>query len=75
MPARGAALGVADEGGWWPDFASNEEALATLVEAIERAGYVPGEQVAIALDVAASELGRGGRYRSASRRASSTATA
>jgi len=62
MAARGTLLGVADEGGWWPDFASNEEALATLVEAIERAGYVPGEQVAIALDVAASELGRDGRY-------------
>jgi enolase len=63
MAARGANLGVADEGGWWPDFASNEQALSTLVEAIERAGYVPGEQVAIALDIAASELGRGGRYR------------
>ena len=62
MAARGASFGVADEGGWWPDFASNEQALATLVEAIERAGYVPGEQVAIALDIAASELGRGGRY-------------
>ncbi|HEV7576675.1 MAG TPA: phosphopyruvate hydratase [Caldimonas sp.] len=62
MRDRGADLGVADEGGWWPDFASNEQALATLVEAIERAGYVPGEQVAIALDVAASELGRAGRY-------------
>jgi enolase len=62
MVARGSNLGVADEGGWWPDFASNEQALATLVEAIERAGYVPGEQVAIALDIAASELGRDGRY-------------
>jgi enolase len=62
MAARGANLGVADEGGWWPDFASNEQALSTLVEAIDRAGYVPGEQVAIALDIAASELGRGGRY-------------
>jgi len=62
MGARGSSLGVADEGGWWPDFASNEQALSTLVEAIERAGYVPGEQVAIALDIAASELGRGGRY-------------
>jgi len=63
MKSRGSNLGVADEGGWWPDFASNEQALSTLVEAIERAGYVPGEQVAIALDIAASELGRGGRYR------------
>ncbi len=63
MKERGSSLGVADEGGWWPDFASNEQALATLVEAIERAGYVPGEQVAIALDIAASDFGRAGRYR------------
>ena len=62
MQERGSSFGVADEGGWWPDFASNEQALATLVEAIERAGYVPGEQVAIALDIAASEFGRAGRY-------------
>lgn len=62
MAARGARCGVADEGGWWPQFASNEEALQTLVTAIERAGFVPGQEVAIALDVAASEFGRGGRY-------------
>jgi len=62
MQERGASFGVADEGGWWPDFASNEAALQTLVAAIERAGFVPGDEVAIALDVAASELGRGGRY-------------
>ena len=62
MQARGSSLGVADEGGWWPDFASNEQALATLVESIERAGYAPGEQVAIALDIAASDFGRNGRY-------------
>lgn len=63
MQARGASAGVADEGGWWPDFATNEEALETLVAAIERAGFVPGEQVGIVLDVAASEFGRGGHYR------------
>ncbi|MBW7930730.1 MAG: phosphopyruvate hydratase [Gammaproteobacteria bacterium] len=63
MQARGASAGVADEGGWWPAFATNEEALETLVAAIERAGFVPGEQVGIVLDVAASEFGRGGRYR------------
>jgi enolase len=62
MAARGKLAGVADEGGWWPDFASNEEALETLVAAIERAGRVPGDEVAIALDVAASELGSDGRY-------------
>ena len=62
MSARGAALGVADEGGWWPAFDSNEEALEALLASIERAGFVPGEQVAIALDVAASDFGRDGRY-------------
>lgn len=63
MAARGTLAGIADEGGWWPSFARNEEALDTLVAAIEQAGYVPGEQVAIALDIAASEFGQGGRYR------------
>jgi enolase len=63
MAEAGTLAGVADEGGFWPAFASNEEALATLVRAIERAGFRPGEEVAIALDVAASEFGRGGRYR------------
>ena len=62
MRERGSHAGVADEGGWWPDFATNEEALATLVAAIERAGYAPGAQVAIALDIAASDFGRAGRY-------------
>ncbi|MEP7282696.1 MAG: phosphopyruvate hydratase, partial [Rubrivivax sp.] len=62
MQARGASLGVADEGGWWPAFDTNEQALDTLVEAIERARFVPGEQVAIALDIAASDFGRAGRY-------------
>jgi enolase len=62
MQARGPRCGVADEGGWWPDFKTNEQALETLVSAIERAGFVPGSEVAIALDVAASEFGRGGRY-------------
>ena len=63
MHARGSLGGVADEGGWWPDFATNEQALQTLVDAIERAGFTPGNEVAIALDIAASEFGRGGRYR------------
>lgn len=63
MAARGAAAGVADEGGWWPAFDNNEQALEALVRAIEAAGFVPGEQVAIALDVAASDFGRGGLYR------------
>ncbi|HEX3210176.1 MAG TPA: phosphopyruvate hydratase [Geminicoccaceae bacterium] len=63
MAEAGRLSGVADEGGFWPDFATNEEALEMLVRAIERAGLVAGEQVAIALDVAASEFGRNGIYR------------
>ena len=63
MAERGLLQGVADEGGWWPAFSSNEEALETLMRAIERAGLAPGEDVAISLDVAASEFGHGGRYR------------
>jgi len=63
MQQRGALHGVADEGGWWPDFDTNEQALQTLLQAIEAAGFVPGAQVGIALDVAASEFGRNGRYR------------
>src|SRR5206468_10331660 len=54
--------GVADEGGWWPAFATNDEGLTMLVRAIERAGYTPGADVAISLDIAASEFGRNGRY-------------
>jgi len=63
LAERGVRHGVADEGGHWPDFASNEEALAALVAAVERAGFAPGAEVAIALDVAASEFGERGRYR------------
>jgi enolase len=63
MRERGALAGVADEGGWWPAFDGNEQALEALLVAIERAGFVPGEQVSIALDIAASDFGRGGRYR------------
>jgi enolase len=60
---RGPSMGVADEGGWWPNFARNEDALEILVEAIERARLVPGDDVSIALDIAASEFGSHGRYR------------
>jgi enolase len=63
MAETGRLSGVADEGGYWPEFATNEEALEMLVRAIERAGFTPGEQVAISLDVAASEFGRNGLYR------------
>jgi enolase len=56
------ALG--DEGGFAPDLSSNEEPIQIILEAIEKAGYKPGEQIAIALDVAASEiLAEGGGYR------------
>jgi len=61
MEKMGRRAGVADEGGWWPDFASNEEALETLVRAIDAAGY-RYDQVAISLDIAASEFYRDGRY-------------
>ncbi|HSS93622.1 MAG TPA: phosphopyruvate hydratase, partial [Candidatus Dormibacteraeota bacterium] len=57
------ATGVGDEGGFAPDLSSNEEALKLIVEAIGRAGYKPGEDVALALDVAASELFSGGSYK------------
>jgi len=63
MAQSGRLAGVADEGGFWPDFKSNEEALETLTRAIEAAGFTPGDEVAIALDIAASEFGAGGRYR------------
>ncbi|MBV8567448.1 MAG: phosphopyruvate hydratase [Methylobacteriaceae bacterium] len=63
LKARGLLQGVADEGGFWPAFASNDEALDTLVLAIEQAGFRPGPDVAISLDVAASEFHDGGRYR------------
>jgi enolase len=63
LQERGLLQGVADEGGYWPAFESNEEALDMLVRAIERAGYTPGAEVSISLDVAASEFGRGGLYR------------
>ncbi len=62
MQERGTLAGVADEGGWWPQFASNEEALEMTVRAIERAGCHPGGDAAISLDIAASEFGRDGRY-------------
>ncbi len=62
LKARGLATSVGDEGGFAPDLASNEEALAVLIEGIEAAGYVPGEDVAIALDPATSELYRDGAY-------------
>jgi enolase len=59
---RGLSTAVGDEGGFAPDLGSNEEALEVLMAGIGAAGYVPGEQVAIALDPAVSELHRDGQY-------------
>jgi enolase len=60
---RGLSTGIGDEGGFAPDLGSNEEALALLVEAVERAGFVPGEEIALAMDVASTEFFSDGRYR------------
>ena len=62
LKKAGTLQGVADEGGYWPAFASNEQALDTLMQAIRDAGLRPGEQVGISLDIAASEFGHDGRY-------------
>ncbi|MCU0259445.1 MAG: phosphopyruvate hydratase [Ilumatobacteraceae bacterium] len=59
---RGLSTGVGDEGGFAPDLPSNESAVTLLVEAIERAGFAPGDDIAIALDPAVSEIYRDGRY-------------
>jgi enolase len=56
LKRRGKYFGVADEGGFWPEFKSNEEPLQLLVEAIEAAGYRPGQDAVISLDIAASDL-------------------
>jgi enolase 1/2/3 len=59
---RGMSTAVGDEGGFAPDLGSNEEALQVLTDAIRAAGYIPGDQVAIALDPAVSEIYRDGAY-------------
>ena len=59
---KGLATAVGDEGGFAPDLASNEDAIVLLLEAVEAAGFVPGEEIAIALDPAVSELYRDGAY-------------
>jgi enolase len=59
---RGLSTAVGDEGGFAPNLSSNEAAVAILVEAIEKAGYAPGTDIAIALDPAMSELYRDGAY-------------
>jgi enolase len=63
LRAEGLSTGVGDEGGFAPDLAKNGDALDLLVRAIGEAGYEPGAQVSLALDVAATELWRDGAYR------------
>jgi enolase len=63
MADRGRLAGVADEGGLWPAFDRNEDAIETLVMAIEKAGLKPGDDAAVSLDVAASSFGVKDDYR------------
>ena len=62
LKKRGLSTAVGDEGGFAPNLGSNEEALQVLVEAIEKAGYKPGDDIALALDVASSEIYKDGAY-------------
>jgi enolase len=62
LKSQGLATGVGDEGGFAPDLRSNEDALKLIVEAIRKAGYEPGAQVAVALDPASSEFYKDGKY-------------
>ena len=62
LKSKGLLTGVGDEGGFAPNLESNQEALELLIQAIEQAGYKPGNQVALALDVAASEFYEAGQY-------------
>lgn len=62
LHARGLATAVGDEGGFAPNLPSNEEAIRVIIEAIEKAGYKPGEQIAIAMDPASSEFYDNGSY-------------
>ncbi|MDD2316662.1 MAG: phosphopyruvate hydratase [Desulfobacterales bacterium] len=62
LKKQGYATAVGDEGGFAPDFKSNEEAIQCIIRAIENAGYRPGSDIGLALDVAASEFFESGRY-------------
>jgi enolase len=62
LKARGLSTAVGDEGGFAPNLPSNEEAIKVILEAIEKAGYEPGEQIMIAMDPASSEFYEGGKY-------------
>ncbi len=63
MAEQNLLQGVADEGGFWPAFDSNEQALVTLTRAIEKSGHHPVHDIAISLDIAASEFGSNGLYK------------
>ena len=62
LEAKGLVTSVGDEGGFAPNLESNEDAIKHIIEAIEASGYEPGEEICIALDVAASEFYRDGKY-------------
>ena len=62
LSERGLATAIGDEGGFAPDLGSNEEAVQLLVEAVEKAGLVPGDDMALALDAASTEFFRDGAY-------------
>ncbi|MEA4881133.1 MAG: phosphopyruvate hydratase [Synergistaceae bacterium] len=64
--SRGYSTAVGDEGGFAPDLKSNSEAIDLILEAVERAGYAPGKDISIAIDAAASEFLRDGKYHFAS---------
>ena len=62
LHGKGLNTAVGDEGGFAPNLASNEDAIKTIIEAIEKAGYKPGEDVKLAMDVASSEFYKDGKY-------------
>jgi enolase len=62
LASKGLLSGLADEGGYWPNFEKNEDVFDILLASIEKAGYLPGKDIHLSLDIAASELYKGGRY-------------
>ena len=62
LKSRGLNTAIGDEGGFAPNLSSNEEALKVIIEAIEKAGYKPGEDIFLAMDVASSEIYQDGKY-------------
>ena len=63
LSAKGYSTNVGDEGGFAPDLKSTDEAMDVILQAIENAGYTPGEQIKLALDCAASEFYKDGVYK------------